>query len=157
MWPLLLLIIAANGAPVLVSRLLRGRWRTPLDLRVRLADGRRLLGASKTWRGLLAALLVSAALAPLLGLSLGVGLAAGALAMAGDLLSSFAKRRLGLAPSSRVPLLDTVPEALLPGLGLMLPLGLDATDLLLLVILFTVFDMLASPLLYWLHIRRQPW
>jgi CDP-2,3-bis-(O-geranylgeranyl)-sn-glycerol synthase len=157
MWQLLILIIAANGAPVLASHLLRGRWPAPVDRRLRLADGRRLFGASKTWRGVVAALLVSAALAPLLGISPALGLAAGALAMAGDLLSSFTKRRLGLRPSSRMPLLDTVPEALLPGLGLMVPLALGTTDLLLLVILFSLFDMLASPLLYRLRIRRQPW
>ena len=157
MWPTLLLIIAANGAPVLAGRLLRGHWWAPVDLGLRLPDGRRLFGPSKTWRGVVAALLVCTALAPLLGLSPWIGLAAGALAMAGDLLSSFVKRRLGLAPSSRLRALDTLPESLVPGLGLMLPLGLDATDLLLLVILFTLFHWLASPLLHRLRIRRQPW
>jgi CDP-2,3-bis-(O-geranylgeranyl)-sn-glycerol synthase len=157
MWSLLLLIIAANGTPVLVARVLGERWAAPVDLGLRLPDGRRLFGGSKTWRGLLAALLGGAVLAPLLGLSPWLGLIAGALAMAGDLSSSFIKRRLGLAPGSRAPLLDTVPEALLPGLGLMRSLELDATSLTVLVILFTVLDMLASPLLYRLRIRRRPW
>lgn len=157
MWLLLLLLIAANGAPVLAQKLLRGRWRSPVDGRLRLPDGRRLFGAAKTWRGLAAALLAGTALAPLLGLSPWLGLAAAALAMAGDLLSSFVKRRLGLAPSGRAPLLDTVPEALLPGLALMGPLDLVATDVLALVILFTLLHTLASPLLYRLRIRRRPW
>lgn len=157
MWSLLLLIIAANGTPVLVARVLGERWAAPVDLGLRLPDGRRLFGDSKTWRGLLAALLGGAVLAPLLGLSPWLGLIAGALAMAGDLLSSFVKRRFGLAPGSRALLLDTVPEALLPGFGLMRSLQLDATSLTVLVILFTVLDMLASPLLYRLRIRRRPW
>jgi CDP-2,3-bis-(O-geranylgeranyl)-sn-glycerol synthase len=154
---LLLLIIAANGTPVLAEHLLRGHWRSPLDLGLWLRDGERLFGDSKTWRGLLSALLACAVLAPLLGFSAWIGAAVAALAMAGDLLSSFVKRRLGLAPSSRAVLLDTVPEALLPGLGLMGALNLSATDVLVLVILFSLLDMLASPLLYRLRIRRRPW
>ena len=157
MWSLLLLILAANAAPVLVQDVLGARWNAPLDLGLELGDGRRLLGASKTWRGVAAALLACACLAPLLGLDPGLGLLAGALAMAGDLASSFTKRRLAMPPSSRAPLLDTVPEALLPGLGLMGPLGLSGLDVALLVVLFTLVDALASPVLFRLHLRRRPW
>ena len=42
------------------------------------------------------------------------GVVIGATAMAGDLLSSFCKRRLKLAPSSQALGLDQIPEVLLP-------------------------------------------
>ena len=41
---------------------------------------------------------------------LGIGLLVAATAMAGDLLSSFLKRRLALAPSSQAIGLDQIPE-----------------------------------------------
>lgn len=157
MWSLLALIMVANSAPVIARDALGGRWAAAVDGGLTLRDGRPLFGASKTWRGLLAALAASCAFAPLLGLGWLTGLAAGALAMAGDLLASFTKRRLGLAPSSRAPLLDTVPEALLPGLGLKAVLGLAWTDVLLLCVLFTAIVALASPVLFRLHIRKRPW
>ncbi|MGD9409471.1 CDP-archaeol synthase [Thiohalocapsa sp.] len=157
MWPLFLLIIAANGTPVLLQTLLGGRWSTPVDLGLRLRDGHRLLGDAKTWRGLAGAIAAGTLLAPLLGLSPMLGAAAAALAMAGDLLASFVKRRLGRTRSSRALLLDTVPESLFPGLGLMLPLQLTALEVLVLVILFTLLDNLASPVLYRLRLRRRPW
>lgn len=157
MLALLLLIVAANGAPVALHAMLGERWGTPVDCGVRLADGRRLLGDAKTWRGLVAALAASTALAPVLGLAPLLGLAAGALAMAGDLLASFVKRRLGRPRSSRALLLDTVPESLLPALGLMRPLHLSGVEILGLVILFSLLDALISPLLYRLRIRRRPW
>jgi CDP-2,3-bis-(O-geranylgeranyl)-sn-glycerol synthase len=154
---LLLLIVAANGAPVVAHAMLGERWAAPVDFGVCLADGRRLLGETKTWRGLVAALAASTALAPLLGLSPLLGLAAGALAMSGDLLASFAKRRLDRPSSSRALVLDTVPESLLPALGLMRPLHLGGAEILGLVILFGLLDALISPLLYRLRIRRRPW
>jgi CDP-2,3-bis-(O-geranylgeranyl)-sn-glycerol synthase len=61
-----------------------------------------------------AAVLAAALAATLLGLPVAVGAAIGAAAMAGDALSSFVKRRLGVAPSGRATGLDQVPEALLP-------------------------------------------
>ncbi len=40
--------------------------------------------------------------------------ACGGLSLYGDLVSSFLKRRLALAPGTRVPALDHLPEAALP-------------------------------------------
>jgi CDP-2,3-bis-(O-geranylgeranyl)-sn-glycerol synthase len=53
--------------------------------------------------------------------------------------------------------LDTVPESLLPGLLLKAPLQLDAWEVLVLVMLFSLFDGLASPMLYRLGVRKRPW
>lgn len=111
---LLVLLGVANAAPVAAKRVLGARWSTPLDGGLRFVDGRPLLGPAKTVRGVVASVAAAALAAVLLGLPVGVGAAIGAAAMAGDALSSFVKRRLGVAPSGRATGLDQVPEALLP-------------------------------------------
>ena len=90
-WPILqglILLLVANGTPVLATRLLGQRLAWPLDCGLKLPDGRPLLGRSKTVRGVLLSILVTTAAAPLLGLPWWAGTVAGAAAMAGDLLSS---------------------------------------------------------------------
>ncbi len=155
---LLLLLIVANGAPILVAWRLGPRWDWPLDAGLELRDGRRLLGESGTLRGLVAAVVATTLVAWVLGLGAGTGALIGLLAMAGDALSSFIKRRLGLPPGAKATGLDQVPEALLPLLVVAGPLGLQLPwlDLVLLVTAFTLFDMGVSGPLYRLHLRRQP-
>lgn len=111
---LLLLLTVANNAPIAAKLLLGARWTFPIDGGLVFLDKRPLLGRSKTWRGLVSAVLLTALLAPVLGFSAGTGALAGGLAMAGDALASFTKRRLGVPPSGRSFGLDQVPEALLP-------------------------------------------
>ena len=77
--------------------------------------------------------------------------------MAGDLLSSFAKRRLGRPSSSQALGLDQVPESLLPLLACRVPLGLGWLDVAVLVGVFLVGELLVSRLLYRLHIRDRPY
>ena len=48
---LLLLLIVANGAPILVAWRLGPRWAWPLDAGLVLGDGHRLLGESARGRG----------------------------------------------------------------------------------------------------------
>ncbi len=155
---LLLLLIVANGAPILVAWRLGPRWAWPLDAGLVLRDGRRLLGESATLRGLVAAVVATALLSGVLGLGLGLGALIGFLAMAGDALSSLIKRRLGLEPGAKATGLDQIPEALLPLLVVAGPLGLQLPwlDLALLVVAFMIFDMVVSGPLYRLRLRRQP-
>jgi CDP-2,3-bis-(O-geranylgeranyl)-sn-glycerol synthase len=110
----LLLLCAANTAAWAVGRLLGRRWAAPLDFGVVLKDGQRLFGSHKTWRGLIAGAAAAGLLAAALGEGLLLGAAFGATSMAGDALSSTIKRRLRREPGSEVPLLDQVPEAMLP-------------------------------------------
>ncbi len=157
MLKLLLLIFVANSAPVVARKFLGSRWENPIDAGLRLRDGRPLLGSSKTWRGLAAALVATTAVAPLLGFHWTTGLAAGALSMGGDLIASFSKRRLGYAPSDRAPFIDSIPEALLPAVGLRTTLGLGWVEVVVIVALFAIVVRVVSPLLYRLHIRGRPW
>jgi CDP-2,3-bis-(O-geranylgeranyl)-sn-glycerol synthase len=154
---LVLLLFIANGTPILAKLWLGERLAWPVDGGRRLYDGYPLFGPSKTWRGLLLAPPVTAMASWLLGLGAGIGLLVGALAMAGDLLASFTKRRLGLPASSRALVLDQVPEALLPALGCMALLELHWIAIVVVVAAFTVGSLLLSVLLYRLGIRERPW
>ncbi|WP_211235131.1 hypothetical protein [Azohydromonas australica] len=121
---LLVLLTVANTAPIAVKRLLCDRWNAPLDGGLRFFDGKPLLGHSKTVRGVVAATVATLLMAPLMGFPAPTGAAVGLLSMAGDLLSSFVKRRLGIPSSGKATGLDQVPEALLPLLVLRESLGL---------------------------------
>jgi CDP-diglyceride synthetase len=144
---LVLLLVAANATPVVLSLLFGDRWNQPVDGGILLPDGRPLLGPSKTLRGLLGSITICALLAPLFDLSHLQGAGFAALAMLGDLASSFCKRRLGLHSGHSAPLLDQLPETLLP-LWIMLPVH-DASVLEMTVAVagFTVIDLLFTRLL----------
>src|ERR1700756_2042826 len=88
----LILIGAANGAPVLFARLLGTRFARPIDGGIVLRDGYPLFGRSKTWRGLVASCILASFAAVLIDLPWQAGALTGASAMAGDCLSSFVKR-----------------------------------------------------------------
>jgi CDP-2,3-bis-(O-geranylgeranyl)-sn-glycerol synthase len=151
------LLVAANGAPVLANKAMGKRWAWPVDNKLKLYDGHRLFGNTKTWRGLCSAVLLSTLASILCGIEPLIGALFGALAMLGDLLASFIKRRMGRAESSRERGLDTVPESLLPVLLLQEPLGLGLVDIMLVVTIFFLIEEWVSPVLYRLHIRKRPY
>lgn len=152
----LLLVGLANATPVLARQLLKQRFAWPLDGGLRFIDGQPLFGTSKTLRGIVLSILATTAGATLLGLPWQAGALTGVLAMAGDLFSSFIKRRLKLPSSSKVTGLDQLPESLFPALGCHSLLGFSVTDILLIVVLFFVSDRILSPLFYKLDIRKHP-
>ena len=154
---LLLLLLGANGGPILARYFLGERFNRAIDFGLTTASGCPWLGSSKTYRGILASLLASTLLAPLLGYDWHFGLSVGALAMVGDLLASFAKRRLGLPPSSRAAGLDQIPESLLPLLYCGWILALSWKSVLLTTALFWVSEILLSRLLFRLGVRQQPY
>jgi len=151
---LLCLILVANAVPALIA-LLRGGNARPVDGGLILRDGHRLLGSSKTWRGLVWALVLTPLAAPILGLPWTQGLHVAAAAMAGDLGASFIKRRLGLPSGAGVPGLDQVPESLLPALLAKGPMGLAWLDLVMAVSAFTLLDLILTPLARRLGHRRS--
>jgi CDP-2,3-bis-(O-geranylgeranyl)-sn-glycerol synthase len=154
---LLVLLSLANGAPVVAKKLL-GRWLVqPVDCGLKLADGRPLFGPSKTIRGIVVAIIATAAGAPLIGVSPTIGAIAAVAAMAGDLLSSFLKRRLGLRSSAQAIGLDQVPEALLPALACRAALTPSLADIAIVVALFFVGELVVSRLLYLARLRDEPY
>jgi CDP-diglyceride synthetase len=154
---LLILIGIANATPVAAKLAFGDAYSRPIDGNTRFVDGRPLLGASKTLRGLVLSILITSAASALLGLGFTLGAVVGSLAMLGDLLSSFVKRRLGLAPSSMAIGLDQIPESLLPLLGALLFLPLTALDIAIVVALFVVGELLLSPILFRLNLRDKPY
>jgi len=154
---LLILVVVANGTPVFAKKLMGDTLAQPLDGGVRFFDGRPLFGSSKTLRGVLLALIVTAILAPLVGVDWHIGLMIAATAMAGDLFSSFVKRRLGLAPSSRAVGLDQIPESLFPmvaGAGIY---GLSLADIVVAVGIFFIGEVVVSRVLYRIRLRDRPY
>lgn len=153
---LLVLLIVANGAPVIMRKLLHQRWNYPVDFGLTWFDRRRVFGPNKTWRGVLAGVLASAVVSGLAGAGLAFGGLFGVLALTGDLLSSFLKRRFGLLPSARVPGLDQVPEAILPMGFAVWWLDLGWGTMLAVTLLFVIANMVLSPLMHRIGIRKQP-
>lgn len=155
---LMVLLMVANGAPIILQWLFRGWGAWPVDGGQTLSlDGRPWLGRSKTWRGLVAAAPATGLAAISIGLPFATGFVVGAWAMAGDLLASFIKRRLNLAPSDRSLGLDQVPESLLPLWAIAGELRLEAAAIAWLVLAFVVLEILLSRLLYDLHVRERPY
>lgn len=142
---------------MIAKRVWGHRFSYPLDGGVRLFDGQHLLGPSKTIRGVLASILVTSACAPIVGLEWKIGAVVGSAAMAGDLFSSFLKRRLRLPPSSRATGLDQIPESLCPLLFCRSMLALTVADIAVGVVLFFIAEIVLSRLLYKLGIRSHPY
>ena len=154
---LMLLLISANGAPIIVRWLLGSRFPRPLDAGVRFIDDRPLFGESKTWRGLIASLLVTTLLAWLIGWSPWLGFLIASMAMLGDLLASFIKRRLAIPASGMAPGLDQIPESLFPLLAIRSIVDIGWLQITLIVVAFILLDYLLSFVLYQLHIRQHPY
>src|SRR5258708_34335052 len=108
---LLILLMLANGTPVIAKKLLGDRYSYPLDGNLAFADGRPLFGHSKTIRGVVLAVLVTTAGAPPIGLGWETGLPAGTFPLPGDLGSTFSNRRTTPPPASRAAGLYTLPES----------------------------------------------
>jgi CDP-archaeol synthase len=154
---LMILLTLANATPVIAKKIFNQRFAWPLDAGIKFLDGRPLLGPSKTVRGIALSVLVTAASAPLVGLGANIGAAVAATAMAGDLFSSFVKRRLALPPSTRATGLDQIPESLLPLLACCGALSLSAADIAAGVAIFFVGEVIFSRLLYRLRLRDRPY
>lgn len=152
----LILLAVANGAPLVAKKALGDFLAHPLDGGRTLSDGQPLFGSSKTIRGLAVGVAAPLLVAPLLGMTWTTGLLLGAAAMAGDLLSSFLKRRMGMAPSSRAFGLDHLFESLLPALAAMTQIDLTLLDVLAVAAVFTAGGQLLSALLFKMRLRDHP-
>jgi CDP-2,3-bis-(O-geranylgeranyl)-sn-glycerol synthase len=154
---LLLMIGVANGTPVIAKRIFDGIFSAPLDFNRNFLDGRPLLGPSKTFRGLVSALVITVLCAPLLDLAWQDGFWIGTASMAGDLFSSFLKRRLGMPSSSMALGLDQIPESLFPALVGMYLFELSWSEVAIIVSAFFVLELVLSVILYKLKIRHEPY
>jgi hypothetical protein len=128
---LLALLAAANIAPIAAKRLLGARWS--------------------------AAVVVAAVAAVPLGFPPRLGAEIGALAMLGDMLASFVKRRLRIPSSGRATGIDQIPEALLPLLIIRGELGLAWLQIAAITLAFFALELPLSRLGFWLGLRDRPY
>jgi CDP-diglyceride synthetase len=154
---LLMLLAVANGAPVIAKKLFGNTLAAPLDAGAVFADGRRVFGPSKTIRGIVISLLMTPFGALLIGLDWEVGALTAIGAMAGDLFSSFIKRRAGFPPSSMAIGLDQIPESLFGLTACRVLLPIAAADIAVAVAGFLVGELMLSRLLFMLHVRDRPY
>jgi len=137
----LLLVIVANVMPWAAAKYFSDYWRAPLDGGATFADGSRILGDHKTWRGLIVGTLACGGVAWILRYPLFLGIAFGFLSLAADTASSFVKRRFRLPPGAEIPGMDQLPEALVPLVVLSRPLGLGLTESVVIALIFLLLDL----------------
>jgi CDP-2,3-bis-(O-geranylgeranyl)-sn-glycerol synthase len=157
LFQLLLLVVVANAIPVLAKKLFGPAMAWPLDGGLTLSDERPLLGMSKTVRGVVLSVVLTPLVAIVSGLSWQVGLVVALAAMAGDLLSSFVKRRMGRPPSSQAIGLDQIPESLLPLLAARWFVPITVVEAFVGTALFVIGSLLASRILFKLNLRDRPY
>jgi hypothetical protein len=153
----LTLLMLANGAPVIAKRIFGQRFNWPLDGGIVFLDGRPLFGPSKTWRGVIAAVLVTTCGAMVIGFRPTIGPFVALAATAGDLSSSFIKRRWAMPSSSRALGLDQIPESLLPLLVCRQSLSLTPFDIACGTGLFFVGALGLSWMLHRARVKDQPY
>jgi CDP-2,3-bis-(O-geranylgeranyl)-sn-glycerol synthase len=178
-------VLTSTYAANALATVPRGRG-PPMDFgRTWKRDGRRILGASKTWSGflfgslaampiaLLQAYLIliappSLAIVPTYGPSVVAAIPVALLltfgALSGDAVGSFVKRRLGRPSGARTLLLDQLPFAALPvGLGLLVFPGTFVPAFWSLggLVWFLVFTLglhaLFNYIGYWTGLKKVPW
>jgi CDP-diglyceride synthetase len=154
---LLVLLILANGAPVIAKKILETVLVRPLDGGITLADGQPIFGRSKTIRGVALSIAVTTLGAPWVGLDWTIGFVISTTAMIGDLLSSFTKRRMKLTSGSMALGLDQTPESLFPAIACRWVLPITVLDIVLVVVLFFIGELVASRALYTFKIRDRPY
>ena len=154
---LLLLLTLANGAPVIAKKILGKHLSYPVDTGTTAPDDEALFGRSKTIRGVLLSILLTSIGALFLGLPLRTGALIGGGAMAGDLFSSFCKRRMHLPSSSKALGLDQIPESLFPLLFCRKALSLTIKDIVVAVAGFFVGELALSQILYKVRLRDEPY
>lgn len=154
---LLLLLGASNTLPIIARVVLNNRLDSPVDFNRPFFDHRPIFGPHKTWRGIAASLSGTALLSWILGFVPFTGLLLAFFSMAGDLISSFIKRRLDLKSGTRATGLDQTIESFLPLAVMKGQLHLSWMDCFGITIVFIFMEIIFSPIFYRLGFRRRPY
>ncbi len=150
--------LIANGSATLIAR------GSPIDMRIVLPDGKRLLGDGKTWEGFSLALLYAFSITLLEAQYLQdasivvLGFLSALGALLGDLAGSFIKRRVGLKRGEQAPLLDQL-DFILGAYMLTMLAGYRPPLIPSLALLALVYALhrLTNYVAYKLGIKNVPW
>ncbi|MBU0681320.1 MAG: CDP-archaeol synthase [Proteobacteria bacterium] len=151
---MILFLLWVNLLPPLTHLLLGERLRWRLDGGLVFFDKQPLFGSHKTIRGVVASVLGAAVGSFFFGLPWWLAASAAFLAMVGDLLSSFIKRRLQLPVGSSVFVLDQIFEAVFPLLLINRYTSLGWLQFALVLIIFMPLAYLGA--CFWQYISFHP-
>ncbi|ADM27945.1 protein of unknown function DUF46 [Ignisphaera aggregans DSM 17230] len=157
----------ANGTPVVVSKLLSSRniARHPIDFGKTFIDGRRVLGDSKSWEGLISGIIAGLVtsliqyliegnpIAIVRGFILSIG------AMAGDIIGAFIKRRIGLKPGEPLPIVDQLMFIIIAlSLAIIFKLiRITLTQFIFVLLLTFLLHIATNYIAYKLNLKDVPW
>lgn len=147
----LALLIAANAGPLVLGKLMRDRAAVPLDFGYVMADGERLFGNHKTWRGLIFGTALCALVTGYLGLPMHVGIGFALVSLAADAASSAIKRRKRLKPGTETQGLDQIGETCLPLLVYASALSLALMEIVIVTIAFMIIESSTTA------VRQRSW
>ncbi|MBC8318905.1 MAG: CDP-archaeol synthase, partial [Desulfobulbaceae bacterium] len=151
---IVIFLLWVNFVPALANLIWGDRFTTPVDGGLLWFDKRPIFGPNKTIRGIILSTLGATAIFPLLGPIWWLASIAALLAMAGDLLSSFIKRRFNLSSGRTVVVLDQIFESLFPALFLSLFLSLTVMQVAIILLCFMPVSFLGS--FFWNYITYRP-
>ncbi len=147
-------LLWVNCLPSLATVIIGDRLHSPLDGGRVWEDGRPIFGENKTIRGIVVSIVGGIAVCPLLGQNWWVAGGAASLAMAGDLLSSFIKRRCNFHSGKNIAIFDQSFESLFPLLFLSGFVELHINQFFLILGVFVFIAYFSS--LLWLYIVDRP-
>ncbi len=151
---IVLFLLWVNLLPPLAHLLFGKRFFWRVDGGLCFFDKQPLFGGHKTVRGVLASVLGAPLASFLIGVTWWFAALAATLAMAGDLLSSFIKRRLGKPLGASVFILDQIFEGLFPLLLLNLYRPLPLVQFCLVLLVFMPLAYLGA--CFWQYISFRP-
>ncbi len=164
----------ANGSPPVITKILRKQC-LPIDLGKNFIDNKRVFGDGKTYEGFIGGILAGYSIS-LLVYKFVLYLAPPnvvaflrkltpvdifllcVLALLGDLLGAFIKRRLGLPRGAPAPLLDQLDFIVFPFLYMYYKVGIQDPMLYVIAVFLTVaLHLLTNFIAYKLGIKSEPW
>ncbi len=162
----------ANGSPPVISKIVKNVH--PIDFGRNFIDGKRLLGDGKTFEGYIGGVLSGYALTLIVYIILAIAypniftvyiipspldvFVLCNLALLGDMLGAFIKRRLGLPRGAPAPVLDQLDFMIFPMLYMYYVLHVSDVVVYAIMVLLTVgTHYFTNFVAYKLRIKREPW
>jgi CDP-2,3-bis-(O-geranylgeranyl)-sn-glycerol synthase len=148
----------ANAAPVL------SKGKKPMDFGKTFFDGKRILGANKTFKGFFLGWAIGILVGTVEGLVFGFAnysvlfsILTPLGALIGDLAGAFIKRRLSIAPGGLLPVVDQI-DFVVGALVFSLPIMVVSWELAVTVLLITPpIHLFTNFLAYKLRLKKHPW